>query len=659
MTDQAEKNEDPSLKRADEQNIPPEPQDASKGEVALYAFGSIENSISDQFFNILNSVLIVAMHVNPLLIGLVLAVKTLWDSVTDPVMAYITDNTRSRWGRRRPYILVGGVLRVSLLVLICMFMPHGGHLTSNPVMEAQKYANEGISEAESARKTALKSLEQIDSAEPAVQSKIIEMLKGIRISAEDAYAKIGKNLPVLREDASERAGDAAKKKAQFEELKSAPGGSDSRRLEIAGGLSEAAHEKQAKADELIAKADRARSNAIAAKFVAGHILAVHGEAKNDESLLADRAKASLLAATAFADAGLHPLEDIFTMEPQPLPVPSKKKSIWQNLADGFTAYLDPKNYEQRDLIVFVLVVSLIFTALSTMQGVPYFALGIELCPSYSGRTLVVTYRALINQIAGLVAPWIPVLCFSLYFATAMEGLLWVAVFACIIGIPSTVLMCWFVRERTEISVHKKRKVKLFRSIWEVAKSVHFLKICFIYCFIGLVNGVFVQIGFFLNVYWVTRSALSGATLGAWVSMVAWGLGFLMLPIINWACNRFQKHRVLQAAIIWMAIGTAMKWICMNPEHPEYQFVLPHFCFLHCSSYGAILSPENALPRSKRNCIAATSRRIMSSQELFPLFDKNLNFKSNDSKYYSGINKQRSISGHEMEESPSGKKGKIT
>lgn len=50
--------------------------------------------------------------------GIALSITTLWDAVTDPVMGHISDNTRSRFGRRIPYIFWGGLaLAVSFLLL--------------------------------------------------------------------------------------------------------------------------------------------------------------------------------------------------------------------------------------------------------------------------------------------------------------------------------------------------------------------------------------------------------------------------------------------------------------------------------------------------------------------------------------------------------------
>ena len=51
-------------------------------------------------------------------VGAALAVGRLWDAFTDPTMGHITDRTRSRLGRRRPYILFGSPLFVAAFVLL-------------------------------------------------------------------------------------------------------------------------------------------------------------------------------------------------------------------------------------------------------------------------------------------------------------------------------------------------------------------------------------------------------------------------------------------------------------------------------------------------------------------------------------------------------------
>ncbi len=49
------------------------------------------------------------VQLTPALAGIAVMVSKCWDAVADTLTGYISDNTRSRWGRRRPFLLFGAV----------------------------------------------------------------------------------------------------------------------------------------------------------------------------------------------------------------------------------------------------------------------------------------------------------------------------------------------------------------------------------------------------------------------------------------------------------------------------------------------------------------------------------------------------------------------
>ena len=52
-------------------------------------------------------VLNIGLKIDPALSGMVMAVFRLWDAFTDPFVGNLSDNYRSKWGRRKPFIVVG------------------------------------------------------------------------------------------------------------------------------------------------------------------------------------------------------------------------------------------------------------------------------------------------------------------------------------------------------------------------------------------------------------------------------------------------------------------------------------------------------------------------------------------------------------------------
>jgi GPH family glycoside/pentoside/hexuronide:cation symporter len=70
---------------------------------------------------LMDAIYVNAMALDPKIIGLARSVPRLLDLVTDPILGHLSDNTRSRWGRRRPWMAAGAIL--TALVAILMWYP--------------------------------------------------------------------------------------------------------------------------------------------------------------------------------------------------------------------------------------------------------------------------------------------------------------------------------------------------------------------------------------------------------------------------------------------------------------------------------------------------------------------------------------------------------
>ena len=75
----------------------------------IYGLGAFTNNLLASAIGGMVIVLNLGFGMSPALVGLLGSLPRLTDALTDPLMGYISDNTRSRWGRRRPYIFVGAI----------------------------------------------------------------------------------------------------------------------------------------------------------------------------------------------------------------------------------------------------------------------------------------------------------------------------------------------------------------------------------------------------------------------------------------------------------------------------------------------------------------------------------------------------------------------
>lgn len=408
-----------------------EDDDAGRNEISYYAGGSIESGLTGQFLGLLQTLLIIALGMSPVLLGLILSIKTMWAALCDPVVAHVSDHAATRWGRRKPFILFGSLARTAALVAMVAFFPRSPEIVPNATLDAG---------------------------------------------------------------------------------------------------------------------------------------ASHTMAQQDTEV-----------------------------EEAPLPTEKIEKPLsfsFSAIRGSVDAFASSESTYKRKVAIYVLVCSLVFTTLGSIANIPYYALGLEMCQSYDGRTRLIACRSLVDKSVNLIFPWILPFCLLPFFHVFLDGLLLYALLTAMLGIPATLLMVCKTRERASLSqvVKKHPRPSLLKSFWMTARNIHFLKILFLYQFFGYAIGVFAQLGMFLNIYWVySGNALAGATLNGYTGTFATLLTFLSLPLVTWACRRFQKHRALRAAILWMALGAALRWVLITPEYPFLQLLIPVFFSIGISSFYMILS----------------------------------------------------------------------
>lgn len=80
------------------------------GQKVAFGLGMLANQMFPAVLGIFMVVLIENLGFPGVMYGLIAFAPRIFDSITDPIMGFISDNTRSKWGRRRPYVLIGGVI---------------------------------------------------------------------------------------------------------------------------------------------------------------------------------------------------------------------------------------------------------------------------------------------------------------------------------------------------------------------------------------------------------------------------------------------------------------------------------------------------------------------------------------------------------------------
>jgi len=75
------------------------------------------------------TVYVMILGLNPVWVTIALFIPRMWDAVSDPLMGKISDNFHSKWGRRRPFIIIGAASMGIVFGLMWMVPQSWGQVT--------------------------------------------------------------------------------------------------------------------------------------------------------------------------------------------------------------------------------------------------------------------------------------------------------------------------------------------------------------------------------------------------------------------------------------------------------------------------------------------------------------------------------------------------
>jgi len=93
------------------------------GQKAAFGAGNLVNNLLPGALGVFMFFLLTAFGMDPFLAGLLGGLPRLYDAITDPIMGYISDNTKSKWGRRKPYIFIGAIMSGVFFALLWQMNP--------------------------------------------------------------------------------------------------------------------------------------------------------------------------------------------------------------------------------------------------------------------------------------------------------------------------------------------------------------------------------------------------------------------------------------------------------------------------------------------------------------------------------------------------------
>jgi GPH family glycoside/pentoside/hexuronide:cation symporter len=465
------------------------------------------------------------------LVGLIGSIPRIFDAISDPLVGFISDNHRSRWGRRRPFIFVGALL-AGLIFAIMWQLPSGyiDIMGKDPVKQHQTISTEA-----EAKDAEVVENEGITLAYDAQNPDLAFELYGPKLRSEIKGGAVNSDLSGF---------------PQIEMNVKLPAYNSMRVLVNEAGTSQNATPESWYLDLNKSKSQDGKGNLY--KFNIG-----------DFKLLE--------SPTAIAGNKALDWDSIKNLRVE-------IKGIEGNGSASLATFKFRKQEAFfTKYFIYFLLMSILFFLAYTLYATPFVAFGYEMTPDYHERTRLHTFANTVGQLAWLGVPWFYALMSSTLFRDTVHGARTLAIAVGIVVAALGIIPAIFLREtqvlapvqRVGKSVGKNMK-EFFSGIATTFKCKPFVQLC------GATFLVFngFQLGASFSIYVMIYYLFSGSNAAAgklmgWYGMLTSIFTLGVIQFTGWLATRIGKRNTFLITITLSMIGYAMKWWGYNPDYPYW------------------------------------------------------------------------------------------
>ncbi|MEA3285921.1 MAG: MFS transporter [Candidatus Marinimicrobia bacterium] len=505
---------------------PPEDRISLK-QKAAYSIGMLVNNLQAAAMPAMVVILNLGLGMDVLWVGLIGAIPRIFDAISDPLVGYISDNSRTRWGRRRPFIFAGAI-SAGIIFAFMWQLPSGyiDFLKKAPVQDHQSifidqspvvFNNAGGVELD---------------YDASLQSTAQFVFYGPKSLAVDTTSSISTNLDgfpqieinVLKPEGSE---------LRLNFYESMDSNSDGETYAI--NLSDAQLKEK---DGSLYKFDLAELQSIqSADSVEGNgVLDLQG---------IDRISVEFVGLTGAGTATI--------------------QSIKLKKSDGFYVYY----------FWLFLSMSILFFLAYTVFATPFVAFGYEMTADYHERTRLHAFANTVGQLAWLAVPWFYAIMSSTLFRDTVHGARSLALVVGGVVVVFGIIPAIFLRERPTFAPVVDAGKGLMTNMKEFFGGVKttlscspFLKIC------GTTFLVFngFQLGMSFSIYVMIYYLFGGndgdaGKLMGWYGMLTSICTLGVIPLTGYIATKFGKRKTFMLTISLSLFGYALKWFGYNPDIP--------------------------------------------------------------------------------------------